>query len=324
MSTLALRGPARVLVLQHRRVLWVAGALALAGIVLLTTALWWNSGTADTYADTGCSYTDTTPRCNAAFDDLLSHQAWLRDVLRYVGTAMMVLPAAIGLFVAGPMIGRELESGTYRLAWSQSVSPARWLLTKLTVPAAITMVAVPVLSAVYAWCRTSPDTDRLAWYDTSAYAAMGTLPTASALLATAIGALAALLVRRTLIAMSITALAYGAVALALAAVRDSLWAVATVVTPLNATPADLPGSTLFVGSGLMAGEQRLPGETCYRDPVPEVVDRCLADHHITGTYTDYHPASHFWPLQLVGTGIVLVLTAVAVALAFRVLRRRHA
>lgn len=324
MSTLALRGPARVIVLQHRRALWIAGALALAGIVLLTASMWWNSGTADAYADTGCSYMDTSPRCVAAFDDMLSHQAWLRDVLRYAGTAMMVLPAALGVFVAGPMIGRELESGTHRLAWSQSVSPAPWLLAKLAVPAAITVVAVPVLSAVYAWGRTSPDTDPLAWYDTSVYAATGTLPTASALLAIALGALVALLVRRTLLAMSITALVYGAVALALGALRSSLWAVTTVVTPLNTTTAGLPGSTLFVGSGLMAGEQRLTGETCYRDPVPETVDRCLADHHITGTYTDFHPASHFWPLQLVGTGIVLVLAAVAVALAFRVLRRRHA
>ncbi|MFF1921381.1 hypothetical protein ACFVW8_12510 [Streptomyces sp. NPDC058221] len=322
MSTLALRGPARVIVLQHRRVLWIAGALALAGVVLLTASVWWNSGTADTYADTGCSYLDTSPRCVASFQDMLSHQAWLRDVLRYAGTAMMVLPAAIGLFVAGPLIGRELESGTYRLAWSQSVSPARWLLAKLTVPAAITVVAVPVLSAVYAWCRTSPDTDRPAWYDWSTYAALGTLPTASALLAIALGALAALLVRRTLLAMGVTALAYGAVALTLGAVRDSLWAVSTVVTPLHATGGQ-PRDSLWVGGGLTAGDQRLPGDICDQGPVADV-DRCLADHHVTGTYVDYHPASHFWPLQLVGTGIVLVLTAVAVALAFRVLRRRHA
>lgn len=322
MSTLALRGPARVIVLQHRRVLWIAGALALAGIVLLTASVWWNSGTADAYADTGCAFLDTSPRCQTAFHDMLNHQAWLRDVLRYVGIAMMVLPAAIGLFVAGPLIGRELESGTYRLAWSQSVSPARWLLAKLAVPAVITVVAVPVLSAVYAWCRTSPDTDRLAWYDTSTYAAMGTLTTASALLAIALGALAALLVRRTLLAMSITALVYGAVALTLGAVRSSLWAVSTVVTPLNATNGQ-PRDSLWVGGGLTAGEQQLPGDICDPGPVSDV-DRCLADHHITGTYVDYHPASHFWPLQLVGTGIVLVLTAVAVALAFRVLRRRHA
>ncbi|MFJ4903344.1 hypothetical protein [Streptomyces sp. NPDC088727] len=321
MSALALRGPARVVVLQHRRVLWIMGALALAGIVLLTASMWWNSGTADTYADTGCSFTDSSPRCVTAFQDMLSHQAWLRDVLHLAGIAMMVLPAAIGLFVAGPMIGRELESGTYQLAWSQSVSPTRWLLAKLTVPAAITVVAVPVLSAVYAWCRTSPDTDRGAWYDTSTYAAMGTLPTASALFAIAFGALAALLVRRTLLAMSITALAYGAVALALGAVRSSLWAVSTVVMPLNATGGQ-PRDSLWVEAGTVAGDQRLPGDICDPGPVPDV-DRCLADHHVTGTYVDYHPASHFWPLQLIETGILLVLAAAAVAVAFRILRRSH-
>lgn len=321
MSALSLRGPARVIVLQHRRALWIAGALALAGVVLMAASVWWNSGTADTYADTGCAFLDTSPRCVSTFHDMLDHQAWLRDVLRYTGIAMMVLPAAIGVFVAGPLIGRELESGTYRLAWSQSVSPARWLLAKLAVPAAITVVAVPAASAFYTWCRTAPDTDRMAWYDTSVYAALGTLPTASALLAIAIGALAALLVRRTLLAMGITALVYGAVALTLATVRSSLWTVSTVITPLNATTGGQPGDSLWVGGGLMAGDQQLPDGPC--DSVPDV-DRCLADHHVTGTYVDYHPASHFWPLQLVGTGIVLVLTAVAVALAFRVLRRRHA
>lgn len=38
----------------------------------------------------------------------------------------------------------------------------------------------------------------------------------------------------------------------------------------------------------------------------------------------YHPASHFWPLHLVETGIVLTVTALATTAAFRVLRRRTA
>ncbi|MFD4142619.1 MULTISPECIES: hypothetical protein [unclassified Streptomyces] len=36
-----------------------------------------------------------------------------------------------------------------------------------------------------------------------------------------------------------------------------------------------------------------------------------------------HPTSHFWPLQLVETGIVLTLTAALTTAAFVVLRRRH-
>jgi len=42
-----------------------------------------------------------------------------------------------------------------------------------------------------------------------------------------------------------------------------------------------------------------------------------------GTAVDqYHPASHFWPLQLTETALVLALTAAITALAIRLLRRR--
>lgn len=49
--------------------------------------------------------------------------------------------------------------------------------------------------------------------------------------------------------------------------------------------------------------------------------KCFTDHGVTGYYLDYHPASHFWPLQLIGTGIVLTVAAAAVGTAFWLLRR---
>lgn len=51
---------------------------------------------------------------------------------------------------------------------------------------------------------------------------------------------------------------------------------------------------------------------------------CLKAHDVTGFYSEYHPASHFWPLQLVETGITLALTALVLAAAFTLLRRRTA
>lgn len=44
---------------------------------------------------------------------------------------------------------------------------------------------------------------------------------------------------------------------------------------------------------------------------------------IASQYLDYHPGSHFWPTQLIETGIVLALAALALFAAFRVLRARH-
>ena len=44
-----------------------------------------------------------------------------------------VVPALIGIFWGAPLVARELETGTFRLAWTQSVTRTRWLAVKLAV-----------------------------------------------------------------------------------------------------------------------------------------------------------------------------------------------
>ena len=41
------------------------------------------------------------------------------------------MPLLIGVFLGVPVLAREHEQRTLLLAWSQDVSPARWLWTKL-------------------------------------------------------------------------------------------------------------------------------------------------------------------------------------------------
>ena len=48
------------------------------------------------------------------------------DIARY----LILLPALVGMFVGAPLLARELEQGTHRFAWTQSVTRRRWLLTK--------------------------------------------------------------------------------------------------------------------------------------------------------------------------------------------------
>src|SRR4029450_4393080 len=48
-----------------------------------------------------------------------------------VSAVVLVLPALIGLFWGAPLITRELEAGTHRLVWNQSITPTRWLGVKL-------------------------------------------------------------------------------------------------------------------------------------------------------------------------------------------------
>ena len=55
---------------------------------------------------------------------------------------LAVAPAVIGIFWGAPLVARELETGTYRLAWNQSVTRGRWLAVKLGFAVLSTAVAV--------------------------------------------------------------------------------------------------------------------------------------------------------------------------------------
>ena len=71
------------------------------------------------------------------------------DIARY----LILLPALVGMFVGAPLLARELEHGTHRFAWTQSVTRRRWLLSKtLLLALAVTLSAV-VLSAIVTWWR---------------------------------------------------------------------------------------------------------------------------------------------------------------------------
>src|SRR5947208_2362563 len=47
--------------------------------------------------------------------------------------AMILVPGLIGIFLGAPLVARELETGTHRLAWAQSISRTRWLLLALAI-----------------------------------------------------------------------------------------------------------------------------------------------------------------------------------------------
>ncbi|MFJ9032101.1 ABC transporter permease [Streptomyces sp. NPDC102274] len=321
MSTPTLRGPVWVAVRQHRRVLWAGTALlVLTAAILLLQRHFATSATSD-FAGTGCSIQVTTLACGDTVRGFLDAQYGLHQWLSYTGTLLFALPGIVGAFVAGPVIGRELESGTYKLAWTQSVSPARWLMAKLAVPVVWTVVGATALVILYRWSRfQGPEgVYSVYWYDRFGFAGLGPLPVAYGLLGIGLGALAGLLVRRTLLAMSATALALGGAMLAMITwVRPYLWPVETVMG--NGHLPDLAW-TLQNGVILASGERMTRQECATRDWSSSP---CQKLHEGATYFTDYHPASHFWPLQLMETGIVLVLAAVAVFVAFRVLRRSHA
>ncbi|MFJ8447392.1 hypothetical protein [[Kitasatospora] papulosa] len=316
-----LRGPARVVVRQHRWTLWIAGGLALAAVITLIVTALRSAHVVDAFESGPCSVEGDPGRsCYQPVRNYLDTTFALNGVGNYAALLLAVLPVIISAFVAGPMIARELESGTFKVSWTQSVPPAHWLAAKLAVPAALLLAGVPVLTAVLSWARSYADTPYPAqWHDAPVFSTSGVLPLTHTFFGMCVGALAGLLIRRTLPALTVAALVTGTALTVLTYWRQELW-----------PPRTLTGETLNAKEGmwwvetgdLTSGGERLTGTACSRSSSEGDRLQCLTDHDITNHYLDYHPASHFWPLQLVETGILLALTATAVTVAFRLLRRR--
>ena len=75
----------------------------------------------------GCAG-DTCEAAEQAFQAQVEAHGQTLATVYYAGIAVMfLLPPLIGVFWGAPLVSRELESGTFRLAWSQSVTRSRWL-----------------------------------------------------------------------------------------------------------------------------------------------------------------------------------------------------
>ncbi|MEW2194702.1 ABC transporter permease [Streptomyces microflavus] len=314
-SEASFRGSVRVLLRMHRRSLWAAGALLVLGIGAVAALLVW-------VAAQRCPDEDVAACNNGDLYVITTAQNAAESLLSGGGTVLLLLSCLIGAFVAGPLIARELESGTFRMAWTQSVPPARWLAARLAVPAALSVAGVGLLSVVYRWGWTevsNPNAFGLVWFNDGIFPGIGPVAVGYALFGVAVGALCALLIRRMLLSMAVTTVVLGVVMTGFTLRRRMLWPVDRLLG--NGHPGT---NTWITETGMLTAS----GEKLFRKDCPSMdadrdVASCMKARGGVTDFTDYHPASHFWPLQLVETGILLALAALAVFAAFRVLRRLH-
>jgi hypothetical protein len=78
----------------------------------------------DIYNSLGGAHCSVRGDCGA----LIDQDRALPDVL---GPTLLAIPALLGMFWGAPLLARELESGTYRLAWTQTVTRRHWLLVRV-------------------------------------------------------------------------------------------------------------------------------------------------------------------------------------------------
>ncbi|HEY1640093.1 MAG TPA: ABC transporter permease [Streptosporangiaceae bacterium] len=254
-------------------------------------------------------------------------------VLELAATAMSVVPGLVGVFWGAPLVARELETGTHRLAWTQSVTRARWLAVKLVLVGLAGVVLTGLLSLmVTAW--SSPlnqlNLDRFAY---GPFGEQGIVPAGYAAFGFVLGVTAGLLIRRTLPAMAATLLVFTAIRMGFTyGARRLLMAPLRVTGPLNLQNLGLAISnhhklTLYASGGhrgawIYSVQVLTPaGRPYVSGPAPRSCTggdfrtclQAISQLHLRQIVT-FQPASRFWAFQWYETGL-FILAAVALAAA---------
>lgn len=163
--------------------------------------------------------------CGVAIAEFVSHQRFLQEAFDLLAR---LAPALLGLFWGAPLLARELETGTFRLAWTQSVTRSRWLVTKLAVVGLATVAIGGLITLLITWWYRAIDT-----VSTNQYAVFdrrSIVPIAYAAFAFASGALIGAVLRRTLPAMATTLVVF-----TVARVAVGAWVRPHLLSPLHQT-----------------------------------------------------------------------------------------
>lgn len=297
--------------LQRTETLVALGIFALLAAFLVPTGL----NMADAYHHYGlgaCLSVADSSHCQNGIGAFRARFQSLSDT----ATWFTLLPGLLGVLLAAPFVS-DLEHGTYRLGWTQSVTRGRWLLGRLGLPILTALLASGGLIALFTWWR-SPMAHLDGRIENGIYDTTGTVMIGYTLFALGLALALGAVWRRTAASLTVAFVAYFAARIMVDyKVRDHL------VAPVRATwrgthqPlsfdnahvlsmfATIHGHQVMRGGGFFGGSAKMAA--------PNVGSAVF--------HAVYQPVSDFWPLQLTETalfgGTALLLIAFA---AWRVLR----
>ena len=317
---------------QHRVTL--AGVAALLGVLAV---LLWIVGLHVHQAYSAAAA--CRPTSSAICDDMFGNFSVMDGFLAN-GFLLQALPALIGVFVGAPLLAREMETGTFRYAWTQGIGRLRWALAKLVLLA----ISVTVASGLFSLVTT--------WYYQPYFAASNPVPQpplaptlfdlrgvafpAWTLAAFAIGALAGMLIRRVVPAIAATLAVYTGLVFAAGGFLRAHY-----LTPVLTSSLNVPGTAWIASqwwtvtrSGQFAWAGRPPMSvlgniTCPNSGPPNgkptmvSIEQCVVQHGYT-QWTSYQPTTRFWPFQWIEGGWLLVLSVLLIAVTVWLVRRRAA
>ncbi|SCL19662.1 ABC-2 family transporter protein [Micromonospora rhizosphaerae] len=275
--------------------------------------------------------TDVTPAtvdgCEAGFRRFTNRYG----SLNLVAVLLLVLPMLVGLFWGAPLVAREVEHGTHRFAWTQSVGRTHWAVVKLGLVVAVTVTAAVCYGLGMSWW-VSPLTHaaregRLGFI---VFDLQGVAPIGYTLFAVALGIFAGTLWRRMLPAMTVTLVGLIGVRAAVAILaRPHYQPARTLTFPIEGTELlrESRGDWILASGVRAADGKMVAADTqimCPPGAQGPGGGACGAELGVgPGAYNWqlYQPADRFWLFQGIETGIFVALAALLLYLAFRRIRR---
>ncbi len=306
---------------QRTETLIAAVLLALVVALLVPTGL----HVASVYDSegVGACLTDPSLTCNqtldsfaARWDSLLNLVAWLN-----------LVPALLGVLIAAPLV-LDFERGTFRLAWTQSVTRDRWLATRLALIVGAAVAASLLLTLLMTWWRRPLDDAGSRFAD--GFDVEGFVPATYTLFAAALVVAIGVVLRRAAAAIGLSLVAFLAARITIAA-----WARPNYQDPIQVTlsgdvgriaPRDAwvfsEGGELVVGDGQRPDRAAI--DSCLTDAGTKTLDgACLDRLGVTqSSFATYQPGDRFWLFQAIEASIFAGLALALLAFSVVWIRKR--
>jgi hypothetical protein len=293
--------------LQRTETLIALGILALLAAFLVPTGI----QMANAYHHDGLaaclSNNNPSPACGNALSGFQQRFQSVLDLANWFN----LIPGLIGVLLATPFIV-DLERGTYRLAWTQSISRGRWLLGKLGLSVVSAVLAACALILLFTWWH-DPSVHIDGRLDSGNYDFTGTVVVGYTLFALALAVTLGAIWRRAAASLTVAFVGYFAARIFVdSSLRNHL------VAPLKATykgaqqPNFLDNANIMSLHGSIHGRQIMEGGGGFLGRPMKVAAPNLNNvvFHVV-----YQPDSHFWPLQLAETGLFVGVAAILILFA---------
>jgi hypothetical protein len=330
----------------------VAASAALAMILIVLAAT--TPHLAHLYDTSGIATCQAHGDCVALATSFVNKLAGLDAILYFLGIGLLfAAPLIIGLFWGAPLIARELETGTLRLAWNQSVTRTRWLAVKLGLIGLASMATAGLLSLMLTWWSSPIDravglkgNNSISFIRIGPvlFAVRGITPIAYAALAFVLGVTAGVLIRRTVPAMAATLAGFAFIQIAwpswiglhLLAPAHAIVTLTSAdmsslgVGPNNSLIVSGPASPSIAGGWIMSTQTiDQAGHVLSNTAVPacqgsnfQTCQAGLGALHLRDVIS-YQPASRYWAFQWYETAVFLALAVALAGFCFWWIGRRR-